>query len=46
MILATYGSENNKAENAQLQEVLGVDAIIVDHVAHVNKHLRGNWIIY
>lgn len=40
LLLATYGVLNNQAESAQLQEQLGVDAIIVDHVAYVNKHLK------
>jgi hypothetical protein len=40
-LLSTYGFENNAVENVELQERLGVDAIIVDHVAHVSKHLLG-----
>jgi len=31
--------ENNEERNVDLQEKLGVDAVIVDHVAHVSKYL-------
>jgi glycerophosphodiester phosphodiesterase len=39
LMLCTYGKENNQTENVDLQERLGVDAVIVDHVAYVAKHL-------
>jgi glycerophosphoryl diester phosphodiesterase len=42
LLLATYGIENNIVENAELQEKLGVDAIIADHVGHVSKLLKPN----
>lgn len=31
LLLATYGSLNNEAENVRVQEELGVDAVISDH---------------
>jgi glycerophosphodiester phosphodiesterase len=38
-ILLTYGVSNNDIANVQLQQKCGVDAVIVDHVAHVRKGL-------
>lgn len=40
LLLCTYGTENNEVANVDLQERFGVDAIIVDHVAYVSKHLQ------
>eukprot|EP01112_Ceratiomyxa_fruticulosa_P013024 TRINITY_DN3639_c0_g1_i1.p1 TRINITY_DN3639_c0_g1~~TRINITY_DN3639_c0_g1_i1.p1 ORF type:complete len:1340 (-),score=321.57 TRINITY_DN3639_c0_g1_i1:88-4107(-) len=39
MLLLTWGRDNNDPSNVTLQENLGVDAIILDHVAHVARHL-------
>lgn len=39
LILFTYGPGNNSVENAKLQTTLGVDAVIVDNVAHIGKGL-------
>lgn len=39
LILLTYSESNNQIANIQLQQKHGVDAVIVDHVAHVQKGL-------
>lgn len=37
LFLFTYGDLNNDPKNVELQEKLGVDAIILDHVTHISK---------
>lgn len=39
LLLLTYGPKNNDLESVQLQKRLGVDAVIVDSVAHIKKGL-------
>ena len=39
LILLTYGESNNNVSNVQFQQSYGVDAVIVDHVAHIRKGL-------
>eukprot|EP01113_Clastostelium_recurvatum_P033762 TRINITY_DN4500_c0_g1_i6.p1 TRINITY_DN4500_c0_g1~~TRINITY_DN4500_c0_g1_i6.p1 ORF type:complete len:1678 (-),score=371.58 TRINITY_DN4500_c0_g1_i6:18-4637(-) len=39
LLLCTWGKDNNDPANVTFQETMGVDAIILDHVAHVAKHL-------
>ncbi|EGC34284.1 hypothetical protein DICPUDRAFT_35223 [Dictyostelium purpureum] len=38
LMLCSWGSENNDPALVDLQESLGCDAVIVDHVAYVSKH--------
>jgi len=38
LLLCTYGGDNNVPKYVDLQEKMGVDAIICDHVAYVYKH--------
>ncbi|EGG20050.1 hypothetical protein DFA_07167 [Cavenderia fasciculata] len=38
LMLCSWGAENNDPQQVDLQETLGVDAVIVDHVAYVSKH--------
>eukprot|EP00043_Microstomoeca_roanoka_P008303 m.80084 g.80084 ORF g.80084 m.80084 type:complete len:1265 (+) comp14190_c0_seq2:239-4033(+) len=40
LLLLTWGRENNDVESVRLQEACGVDAVIVDHIAHIRKGLR------
>eukprot|EP01135_Chromosphaera_perkinsii_P000993 Nk52_evm7s156 gene=Nk52_evmTU7s156 len=40
LLLFTYGKENNDPDLVKLQLRCGVDAVIVDHVAHVSKNLK------
>eukprot|EP01117_Protostelium_nocturnum_P011839 TRINITY_DN4316_c0_g1_i2.p1 TRINITY_DN4316_c0_g1~~TRINITY_DN4316_c0_g1_i2.p1 ORF type:complete len:1181 (+),score=436.13 TRINITY_DN4316_c0_g1_i2:73-3615(+) len=42
LVLCTYGDLNNDMDVVSMQERLGTDAVIVDHVAHVSKNLRGS----
>jgi glycerophosphodiester phosphodiesterase len=39
LALITWGDENNNVSNVRLQQLLGVDAVIMDHVACVKKGL-------
>ncbi|XP_063930228.1 uncharacterized protein LOC135142457 isoform X2 [Zophobas morio] len=41
LALITWGDENNNVSNVRLQQLLGVDAVIMDHVACVKKGLVG-----
>eukprot|EP01133_Synstelium_polycarpum_P004303 gene4303-5026_t len=41
LMLCSWGEENNDPAMVELQENLGVDAVIVDHVAYVSKHYNG-----
>ncbi|EFA82591.1 hypothetical protein PPL_04282 [Heterostelium album PN500] len=38
LMLCSWGQENNDPALVDLQETLGVDAVIVDHVAYISKH--------
>lgn len=38
LIVATWGRDNNHPENVDKQLSMGVNGIIVDHVAHIAKH--------
>ncbi|GAM27923.1 hypothetical protein SAMD00019534_110990, partial [Acytostelium subglobosum LB1] len=38
LMLCSWGEENNDPVLVDLQETLGVDAVIVDHVAHISRH--------
>lgn len=38
LIIATWGRDNNHPENVDKQLSMGVNGIIVDHVAHIAKH--------
>ncbi|EGD73410.1 hypothetical protein PTSG_05107 [Salpingoeca rosetta] len=40
LLLLTWGDENNDVDCVRLQEACGVDAVIVDHIAHIRKGLR------
>jgi len=40
LMLCTYGSQNNDADCCFLQESLGVDAVIVDHVTYISHHMK------
>ena len=39
LLLLTYGSINNDTASVKVQQRSGVDAVIVDHVAHVRRNL-------
>eukprot|EP00126_Sphaerothecum_destruens_P004922 Sdes_comp18449_c0_seq1m8401 len=39
LLLFTWGRDNNSTENVKLQLKCGVDAVILDHVAHISKTL-------
>ena len=41
LVLATFGKRNNEIACVELQKQHGVAAIIVDHVAHISRGLRG-----
>lgn len=36
--MATWGRDNNHPDNVDKQLSMGVNGIIVDHVAHIAKH--------
>ncbi|KYQ90095.1 hypothetical protein DLAC_08680 [Tieghemostelium lacteum] len=42
LMLVSWGSENNDPAFVDLQEALGCDALIVDHVAYVSKSYNNN----
>ncbi|KAF2076378.1 hypothetical protein CYY_002335 [Polysphondylium violaceum] len=42
LMLCSWGAENNDPALVDLQETLGCDAVIVDHVAYVSKHYNSN----
>eukprot|EP00053_Salpingoeca_punica_P014224 m.129233 g.129233 ORF g.129233 m.129233 type:complete len:1162 (-) comp16402_c3_seq2:259-3744(-) len=40
LLVLTWGSENNEVVNVRTQERIGMDAVILDHVAHVCRTMR------
>ena len=42
LVLCTYGKVNNDVSACLLQKRFGVAAVIVDHVTHISKHMRGD----
>jgi glycerophosphoryl diester phosphodiesterase len=39
LLVVTWGDKNNIVECVKKQQDMGVDAVIIDHIAHVRKGL-------